>query len=249
MEPAGNARLSRITTMWSMVCEAHGDDADNARLAQQQLLDRYGGAVRRYLVAVLRDPDAAADLFQDFACRLLKGDLRTADAQRGRFRSFVKAVLFHMIADHRRRQYRLPQQLAPDAPEPAVENSDEAEADGMFLADWRSELLGRAWAALAEEERTTQRPYHTVLRFKADRPEVPSAEMAVELSAKLGTPLTAVGVRQLLHRAREQFADLLVAEVEQSLREPSTDHLVDELSELGLLDYCRPALTRRGWTG
>ena len=125
MEPAGNTRLSRITTLWSVVCEAHGGDPDTARLAQQQLLDRYGGAVRRYLVAVLRDPDAAADLFQDFACRLLKGDFRSADAERGRFRSFIKAVLFHMIADHRRHKYRLPQQLAPDAPEPAGESTDE----------------------------------------------------------------------------------------------------------------------------
>ena len=116
------------------------------------------------------------------------------------------------------------------------------------MNDWRSELLGRAWAALAEEEQTT-----TALTTPCcdSRPIIRKwhPDMAVELSAKLGTPLTAVGVRQTLHRAREQFADLLVAEVVHSLREPGTDHLVDELSELGLLDYCRPALTRRGWTG
>lgn len=249
MEPVGDGRLSRITTLWSVVCEAHGGEPEAARLAQQQLLDRYGAAVRRYLVAVLRDPDAAADVFQEFAVRLLKGDLRGADEQRGRFRSFVKTVLFHMIADHRRKQYRLPQQLAPDAPEPAAGPADDAEADREFVANWRTELLGRAWAALADEERASRRPYHAVLRFKADNPDVPSATMAVELSAKLRTPLTAVGVRQLLHRAREQFADLLVAEVGHSLREPGTDNLVDELTELGLLDYCRPALERRGWTG
>jgi RNA polymerase sigma factor (sigma-70 family) len=249
MEPADHGRLSRITTLWSVVCDAHAGEPDAARHAQQQLLDRYGGAVRRYLVAVLRDPDAAADLFQGFAVRLLKGDLRGADAQRGRFRSFVKAVLFHMIADYRRAQYRLPQQLPPDAPEPADDAQAEGDADREFAASWRTELLGRAWAALAEQERSSRRPYHAVLRFKADNPDVPSAAMAAELSAKLRTPLTAVGVRQLLHRAREQFADLLVAEVEHSLREPATDKLVDELSDLGLLDYCRPALARRGWAG
>lgn len=247
MEPAGGGRLSRITTLWSLVCEAHGGGPAAARQAQQQLLDRYGGAVRRYLVAALRDPDAAADVFQEFAVRLLNGELGGADEQRGRFRSFVKAVLFHLIADHRRKACRLPRQLPPDAPEPAAESDDEA--DREFVANWRTELLGRAWAALAEEERSSRRPYHAVLRFKADNPDVPSAEMAVQLSAKLRTPLTAVGVRQLLHRAREQFADLLVTEVEHSLREPGTDTLVDELTELGLLDYCRPALARRGWTG
>lgn len=244
-----DARLSRISTLWSVVCDAHGDEPAAARLAQQQLLDRYGGAVRRYLTATLRDPHAAADLFQEFALRLLRGDFRSADEQRGRFRGFVKTVLFRMIADHRRGSYRLPRQLAPDAPEPPAAPEDEAAADREFVANWRTELLGRAWAALAEEERKSRRPCHAVLRFKADNPDVPSAEAAVRLSDALGTPLTAVNVRQLLHRAREQFADLLLAEVEHSLREPGTDQLVEELTELGLLDYCRPALTRRGWTG
>lgn len=244
-----DARLSRISTLWSVVCDAHGDEAGPARLAQQQLLDRYGGAIRRYLGATLRDPDAAGDLFQEFALRLIRGDFRAADEQRGRFRGFVKTVLFRMIADHRRGQYRLPRQLAPDAPEPAAATEHETEADREFVANWRTELLGRAWAALADEERASRRPYHAVLRFKADNPNVPSAEAAVKLSESLRTPLTAVNVRQLLHRAREQFADLLLAEVEHSLREPRPDQLADELTELGLLDYCRPALTRRGWTG
>jgi hypothetical protein len=110
-------------------------------------------------------------------------------------------------------------------------------------------LLGRAWAALAEQERTSRRPHHTVVRFKSDYPDVPSAEMAVRLSAKCGTSFTAVGVRQALHRAREVFADLLGAEVEESIREPDLDHLIDELTVLGLLDYCRPALASRGWAG
>jgi RNA polymerase sigma-70 factor (ECF subfamily) len=246
---ADDARLSRITTLWSMVCDAHGDEPGAARLAQQQLLDRYGGAVRRYLTASLGDPDAAADLFQEFAVRLIRGDFRAADAQRGRFRGFVKTVLFRMIADYWRGQYRVPRQLASDAPEPIAAPPDEVAADRAFVANWRTELLGRAWAALAEEERATRRPYHAVLRFKADHPDVPSAEAAARLSERLQTPLTAVGVRQLLHRAREQFADLLLAEVEHSLREPGPDQLADELSEIGLLDYCRPALARRGWAG
>ena len=42
-------RLSRIDTLWTVVCQAK--DPDGAvRAAQQRLLERYGGAVRRYLL-------------------------------------------------------------------------------------------------------------------------------------------------------------------------------------------------------
>ncbi len=75
---------------------------------------------------------------------------------------------------------------------------------------------------------------------------MPSAQVAGELGARLGRPLTAAGVRQTLHRARDRFADLLLDEVVHSLDRPAVTHLEDELIELGLLEYCRPALERRG---
>src|SRR5262245_41794459 len=90
-------RLSRITTLWSLVYEAHGDAADAAKAAQHRLMDRYGGAAHRYLLGALRDADAADDLFQDFSLRFLRGDFRNADPERGRFRDFVKTALFHLI--------------------------------------------------------------------------------------------------------------------------------------------------------
>jgi RNA polymerase sigma-70 factor (ECF subfamily) len=53
-----------------------------------------------------------------------------------------------------------------------------------------------------------------------------------------------VAVRQALHRARDRFADLLLEEIRHSLTEPTPDRLEEELLDLGLLDYCRPALDR-----
>jgi hypothetical protein len=52
-------------------------------------------------------------------------------------------------------------------------------------------------------------------------------------------------VRVLLHRAREAFAELLLAEVTESLTDGSLDEAEEELIELDLFDYCRPALDRR----
>jgi hypothetical protein len=57
-------------------------------------------------------------------------------------------------------------------------------------------------------------------------------------------PLTPAGLRQLLHRAREKFADLLFDEVVQALEAPTPEQIEEELLDLGLLYYCRPALDR-----
>jgi RNA polymerase sigma-70 factor (ECF subfamily) len=73
-----------------------------------------------------------------------------------------------------------------------------------------------------------------------------SPQLAEQLTARLGRPFTAAGVRQTLHRAREKFADLLLDELAHSLEYPQAEQLAQELVELGLLDYCRPALERRG---
>jgi RNA polymerase sigma-70 factor (ECF subfamily) len=73
--------------------------------------------------------------------------------------------------------------------------------------------------------------------------------MAERLTAQLGRPLTSAGVRQLLHRARERFADALLEEVAQSLARSTDEHIEQELTELGMLDYCRPALDRHASAG
>jgi RNA polymerase sigma-70 factor (ECF subfamily) len=64
------------------------------------------------------------------------------------------------------------------------------------------------------------------------------------MARKLGQLLTSNGVRQLLHRAREKFANLLIDEVIHSLKNPTVERVEQELEDLGLLKYCRPALKR-----
>jgi RNA polymerase sigma-70 factor (ECF subfamily) len=237
-------RLSLIPTLWSLVLQAHHGPAEAAGSARRQLLEHYQGAVQRYLGKVLHDPDAAREVFQEFALQLLRGDLRGANPEKGRFRHFVKATLFHLIRAYRKQQWKWPAPLPADGAL-AAPLADE-EADRQFAESWCDELLARAWAALAEVEAGTGQPYHAVLRFRADHPEMRSPQLAERLTAQLGRPFTPAGVRQTLHRAREKFADLLLDAVTHSLEYPGADLLLEELGELGLLDYCRPALERRG---
>ena len=122
-------------------------------------------------------------------------------------------------------------------------------ADRAFLENWRQELLARAWKALAQVQQESGQPYYDVLRLRVEAPDLPSAEMAARLSARLGRPLTAAGVRQTLHRARERFADLLLDETRQSLGASDREHLEEELADLNFLKYCRSSLQRRASPG
>lgn len=246
MEPEDSLhRLSSISTLWSLVRQANQGPDEEARTAQRQLIDRYGRAIRRYLLGALRSEDAAEELFQEFALCLLRGDFRKVDSDRGRFRDYVKGVLSHLTAKHHKRQRREPRPFGSEQPEPAESAPSHADLDRAFLASWRDDLLARSWADLARFEEETGQPYYQVLRFRAEHPDLASGQMAEQLSAALGKPLTAAGVRQTLHRAREKFAGLLVEDVAQSLEKPTREALEQELLELGLLEYCQPVLQKR----
>jgi RNA polymerase sigma-70 factor (ECF subfamily) len=238
-------RLSRIPTQWTLLRQAHAGPQDAAAAARQDLMQRYCGAVYRYLLAAVRDPHAAEDLTQDFALRFVQGRFRLADPGRGRFRDYVKTALFHLVDSHRRRQGRQPRGAAPEG----LEVADPAgaplpDSDAAFEASWRKELLARAWAGLQALEQATGNAWYTTLRFHADNPGLRSHEVAERLTALLGRPITAVNVRQTLHRARDTFAALLVYEVRQSLEGPTRERLEQELIDLGLYEYCRPAVDR-----
>jgi RNA polymerase sigma-70 factor (ECF subfamily) len=232
-------RLSGIVTQWSLIFQAHAK-ASGAAPARERLLERYAGAAYRYLLGAVRDPDAAADLCQEFALRFLRGDFRRADPGRGRFRDYLRTALVHLVTDHHRSRQLRPGPLAPDVPAPA----DAAPGEADFLAGWREELLDRTWKALAESQPVS----HAALRLRVAEPGLSSAEMAVRLSAELARPLTAESVRKALQRAHARFADLLLDEVARGLDDASPAALEEELRALDLLKYCRTALGRRGET-
>jgi hypothetical protein len=87
---------------------------------------------------------------------------------------------------------------------------------------------------------------HAALQAHTRQPDATAARLAEELAAGLGKTITAGHVRVMLHRARARFAELLVAEVTQSLGSPTEADLLEELRKLSLLRLCGPALERRG---
>lgn len=244
-ESSYNERLSRISTIWSLVNDAHGDKRERVGDAQRVLTQRYSGAIYRYLLGATRDPHAADELFQDFSLRLVRGDFRRANPEKGRFRDFIKTSLFHLIVDFQKKKRRGPREFSSENDGPVVHPPETMESDQRFLQSWREELLDRAWNALAQSQRDTGQPYYHVLRFRAEHPDDSSTAMAEQLSVLLQRPLTAEAVRQILHRARTKFAELLLDDVAQSLEGQGVEHLEQELIDLGLLAYCRSALDKR----
>jgi DNA-directed RNA polymerase specialized sigma24 family protein len=183
-------RLSRISTQWSLIYQAHWGGADAAAAAQCQFVQRYCGAVYRYLLGALRNEDAAEELFQEFALRFVRGDFRRADPERGRFRDYLKTALVHLVTDHHRRRASRPRPLP------------------------------------------------------GDHPELNAAEIAEQLAAECGRPMTAGHLRVTLHRAREKFSDLLVKEVAHTLGHPTPDELLQELQDLRVLPLCEASFHR-----
>jgi RNA polymerase sigma-70 factor (ECF subfamily) len=262
---SANRVLSCISTSWSEVYRAHQGQGDEVATAQRRLLLRYYQPIFRYLRAIVRDADAAEELTHEFVVRFLRGDFRQADPSRGRFRDLVKQALRHLAIDYWRRKRvekeRAPVPLRDDWPAAPAEadwrrcppprrpaafrvEGDTAEADRAFLRGWRVELLSQAWRALARFQEQTCCSYHTVLRLRADRPEVSCVELARLAGARRGRPFSEAAVRQVLRRAREKFADLLVAEVARTLATSDADTIEQELIELDLLSYCRGPVAR-----
>ena len=243
-EPDPFSRLSRIDTPWSIVRQAHESQFGSATAAQKQLLERYGNAIRRYLMAALRDREAADEMFQEFALKFVQGKFKNVDPDRGRFRSFVKTVLYRMVAGHFRKQgnrkevnmvSQLGNEFESETPSAAFEE--------RFFNTWRDDLLDNTWKALEAYELAGGGPYYTVLKLRIRYPGLKTEQLAKEISNTLGRSTSPGAGRVLVHRAREKFAMLLIEIIADSLENPTSDAIESELIDLQLIEYCRDALS------
>ncbi len=246
--PVDLSRLSQLTTQWTLIFDACRGPGDAVKAAQAEVLQRYCGAIYRYALKVLGEPDLAEEACQEFALRFVRGDFRHADPAKGRFRDYVKTSVIHLLNEVRRREQERRRAIALESgvvaavlTPPPVEP-----ADSGFQELWRKELLNRAWHEMERQQPPSGPPYHAALRMKADQPDLTAAELADRLQDAGKGTYVASGVRQILHRARELFADRLLHEVARSVLSDDPEVLSEELVELDLLTYCREALKRRG---
>ena len=238
-------RISQVTTQWTEIFAAHGL-AENEQLisaAQQNVLCKYSSCVYRYLMGATRCADAAEELAQEFAFRFVRGDLGKAEPTKGRFRDYLRMVLRNLVNDHFRRAAKPSHEKMLDIAEHIRQHSVDPfdELEERFAREWRDKMIESTWTVLAEDSSRRDNYFYTVLRFRAEHPHLNSMKIAERLSERLQKPLTADWVRQKIHRARQRFSELLIAEVKKTIR-PADDRqqLLDELAELKLLEYIYP---------
>lgn len=231
-----NDSLQQLSTNWAELESAHGN-GPQAREAQSAVLRRYGRSVVHFLAAATGDQHIADDLAQEFALKFVRGDFRRLHPSRGRFRDFVKTVLAHLVADHFRARQTSPRALPPDIDGMLPDGHSIPNEEQEFSHFWRSALLDRAWKELRDIQCRGFAPLYDALKIRAENPDWSAESATQRLSERIGRPVSAVLYRQLVHRARRKFAELLRLEVAYSLGTQQQDAVDRELADLELLAY------------
>lgn len=188
------------------------------------------------------DIDRAQDLAQDFFIALIEDEtVRRADAERGRFRSFLLGALRRFLArsltrEHARkrgRDYRL-EPFDAEAMEARLGFDPAPDLELEFDRAWARALIATTLAALESEEAAARRAGFALLRPCLDPGATPPsrAELARQLDCSEGAVKTAV------HRLRRRFREILRREVAATLASP--DAVDDELRHLRDVLAARP---------
>ncbi len=148
-QPLGTLRLDHISTRMADLNEAN------------RFVLRYGPAVQRYILAILRDPDAADETWQELMANLLRRGGASTWPGRGRFRDYLRmsarnAALSFLRTKNRRAVEGLVDDVA-------------APADRGLEDDWQRLLLNKVWRQLdAVEQSGSGNFVHTALRIWAN---------------------------------------------------------------------------------
>jgi len=215
------SRLDQISTRWEAV-------RDPVRFVM-----RYAPAIERFLRVLVKNPQDAEDVSQEFLAGVFRRGFPPESNLHGRFRNYLIAAVRNAARAHFRR--KSPATLANADLEAIPDgHGSHAQADREWLNSWRQCLLDRVWEALENHQRKSpDSQYHAVLRLAADHPN----ENSQALASRAG--LRPEAYRKQLSRARRKFARLLVDEVARTLAVPTPLAIEEELLDLELMAYVR----------
>jgi RNA polymerase sigma-70 factor (ECF subfamily) len=179
-------------------------------------------------------PEEAQDLTQEFFARLLeRNDLATTAPEKGRFRSFLLAVLKHFLVNEWHREQcqkrgsgRLAISLDAEPVEARyqIELRDPATPESVFERHWAFTVLDQTMNRLREEYANAGKSdVFDLLRetLSGEKRTTPRAELA----ARRGISVGAVDVA--VHRLRRRYGELLREEIAHTVRQP--DEVADEI--------------------
>jgi RNA polymerase sigma factor (sigma-70 family) len=226
LNPEGSPEFA--PTRWSLVLVARGGDAPDADSALAALCQAYWYPLYAYARRRGHRADDAQDLTQGFFAQLIdKHYLDAADAERGRFRSFLLTAF---------KRYLSKEQLHAMASKRGggtkILSLDFEAGEGRFLLDpatsetaertyerqWALTLLERVMGQLRNEleEAGKSKEFDHLKVVLTGEAAVPSYR---ELGSALGMSEGAVKVA--VHRLRRRFRDAVLAEIAQTVATPA----------------------------
>ena len=226
-----------MTTHWSLVVSAGGNDTTHARNALEKLCRAYWFPIYAFVRRQGHSPHDAQDLTQGFFARLLgKKYLAGADPVKGRFRSFLLASLKHFLAnewDKTRAQKRgggqilIPIDVATAETSCGIDPADNVTAEKIFERRWALTLLEQVLRRLRAEYVSDGRGN----LFEQLKPTLTEASRSVryaEIAAQMGTSEGAV--KAAVHRLRLRYREVLRAEIADTVAGPG--EVEDEIRNL-----------------
>lgn len=215
------------------MCLAKADSEDGRR-ALADLCDAYYEPVVAYLRSVLRDADAAREMSHAFFADVLAGGrIQGAEANRGRFRSYLLGAVKHFVAHHREAAVRLKRGggieavSLDDAEAAAVPDARVLAPDAEFDRQWAATVIARGMEALrvecvAEGRGVFFDSVSGILGGHATHGD------QTALAAKCG--MSSDAFRMAVSRLKRRLRDCVKAEVAGTLEDPAA--VQDEMETL-----------------
>lgn len=212
------------TTHWSVVLAAGEGGTELSRHALEVLCRAYWYPIYVYVRRKGHGPDDAQDLTQEFFAQLIaKQQLRRADRNRGKFRSFLLATLHYFLAREWSRAHRqkrggeyqfvsLDQQMPEEQYQ--LEPADGDPPETKFERQWALTVLKHTMNALEKECAATGKAglFHAAKHLlSGERDGASYAGIGERLS------MTESAVRVAVHRLRHRYGELLRAEIAQTV--------------------------------
>ncbi len=234
--PAGSNQWF-VTTHWSVVLSAQGQDSARSLEALEALCRAYWYPLYAYARRVGNSPVDAEDLTQGFFARLLKKDfLRSAAREKGRFRTFLLTALKRYMANEWDRRHAakrggfaavipIDQEVAETRF--ASEGAHNLAPDLLFDRHWAVTLLENTMTHLQQEYLETGRAkLFEFLRGCLSKEE--SALSYAEIASRLN--LTEPAVKMAVQRLRRRYREILREQIAQTVSSP--DEVEEEIHQL-----------------
>jgi len=225
------------TTHWSVVLAAGRGASPLANEALATLCRTYWYPLYAYVRRLGHQRHDAEDLTQGFFARLLeKGFLGVADRERGRFRSFLLSAFNHFLSKERDRAKARKRgggkkvlSLDFEAGERrySLEPAHEMTAERLYERRWALTLLDLVLSRLREEFVEAGKPLffdHLKVFLTGESSPASHRQIAADLD------MTEGAVKVAVHRLRRRFRKLLLAEIAQTVADPTETE--NELQQL-----------------